>query len=59
MRSTKAHAATAVPTVPAAMQALLHERLREATEPADRRRENMPAALQARDNLRRRFDDEG
>jgi hypothetical protein len=35
------------------MQALLHERLRETEEPPDRRREGMPAALQARDNLRR------
>jgi hypothetical protein len=41
------------PVVPAAMQALLHERDREATEPPDGRREGMPAAVQARDNLRR------
>jgi hypothetical protein len=43
------------PALPAAMQALLHERHREATEPPDAPREGMPAALQARDNLRRRL----
>jgi hypothetical protein len=44
-----------VPTTPAAMQALLHERRREERERPDRRREGMLAALQARDNLRRRL----
>jgi hypothetical protein len=43
------------PTLPAAMQALLHERHREASEPPDGPREGMPAALQARDNLRRQL----
>jgi hypothetical protein len=41
--------------LPAALQALLHECHREASEPPDGRREGMPAALQARDNLRRRL----
>ncbi|WP_285654772.1 hypothetical protein [Actinomycetospora sp. NBRC 106375] len=43
-------------TDPAAMQALLRQRQREATESPDGPREGMPAALQARDNLRRLLD---
>jgi hypothetical protein len=43
-------------TDPASMQALLGERRRQAAESPDSRREGMPAALQARDNLRRRLD---
>ncbi|MHC1560944.1 hypothetical protein ACR9E3_18450 [Actinomycetospora sp. C-140] len=46
-------------TDPAAMQALLRERRREASESPDGPREGMPAALQARDNLRRRLDADG